>query len=408
MPAPAAYLSDIAQALSIRYNNLVYEMKTRGEDVIVLSLGEAFFDIPLFSFADVPMPDGYHYSHSRGIPELRRRLAAYYQEHYGVPVDANTEVVVTAGSKIAIHMSLMAVLSPGDEVLVLEPAWVSYTEQVKLCHAVPVMVPFDRSVFQLGEFITCRTRAIIVNNPNNPSGKVLSLEELEHLHGLADRCNLFLLADEAYSEFLPDGGFLSCGVLDREKKHTIICNSMSKNYGMSGWRIGYVIAHPEVTDEVLKINQHLVTCAPTILQHYLERHFDEILDITRPQIAEVVRRRCELVRFMDACGISYLPGDSTFYIFVSIGRSCLSSDAFCTRLLSEHRVSTVPGIGYGNSCDRFIRVSVGTESMDRTRRGITLIHRLIEETAMEARPVAADAGVLAEEQADHWSQAGAD
>lgn len=395
MPAPAPHLSDVVQALSIRYNNLVYEMKTRGEDVIVLSLGEAFFDIPLFSFAELPMPDGYHYSHSRGIPELRRRLAAYYGERYGVPVDPGTEILVTAGSKIAIHMSLMAILSPGDEVLVLEPAWVSYTEQVKLCHGVAVMVPHDRSVFELGEFITPRTRAIIVNNPSNPSGKVLSLEELEHLHGLADRNNLFLLSDEAYSEFVPDRSFISCGVLDPEKKHTIVCNSMSKNYGMSGWRIGYVIASCALTEEVLKINQHLVTCPPTILQYYLERRFDEILDITRPQIAEVVRRRRELADFMDAVGMSYLPGDSTFYFFVSIARSGASSEAFCTRLLSEHRVSTVPGIGYGSSCDGFIRVSVGTESMDRTRRGIGLIHRLIEEMAGEAAAVVAEPAVHA-------------
>jgi aspartate aminotransferase/aminotransferase len=390
MPAPAAHLADIAQALSIRYNNLVYEMKSRGEDVIVLSLGEAFFDIPLFSFDEMPMPDSYHYSHSRGVPELRRRLAEYYGREYGVPVDPDREIIVTAGSKIAIHMSLMAVLNPGDEVLVLEPAWVSYTEQVKLCHGVPVMVPQDRSIFQLGEFVTPRTRAIIVNNPNNPSGKVLTREELEHLHGLADRGNLFLLSDEAYSDFLLDGAFISCGALDPEKKHTIVCNSMSKNYGMSGWRIGYVIGRASLMDEVLKINQHLVTCPPTILQYYLERHFDEILDITRPQIADVVRRRRELAAFMDARGMSRLPGDATFYFFVSIARSALSSEEFCTRLLTEHHVSTVPGIGYGKSCDRFIRVSVGTESMERTREGLRLVAALIEETAAEPVPVAAE------------------
>lgn len=381
MPAPAAHLSGIDQALSIRYNNLVYEMRARGEDVIVLSLGEAFFDIPLFSFDEMPLPESYHYSHSRGIPELRRRLADYYGERYGVPVDPEGEIIVTAGSKIAIHMSLMAILNPGDEVLVLEPAWVSYPEQVKLCHGVPVMVPYDRSVFQLEEFITARTRAIVVNNPNNPSGKVLSPKELEHLHDLADRRGLFLLSDEAYSEFLLDSAFVSCGSLDPEKKHTIICNSMSKNYGMSGWRIGYVIGCGPLAGELLKINQHLVTCPPTILQHYLVRHFDDILDVTRPQIAEVVRKRRELAGFMDACGLSHLPGDATFYFFVSIAPSTLSSEEFCTRLLTEHRVSTVPGIGYGGSCDRFIRVSIGTESMERTRRGIRLIGQLIEETS---------------------------
>ncbi|HEV2735360.1 MAG TPA: aminotransferase class I/II-fold pyridoxal phosphate-dependent enzyme, partial [Longimicrobiaceae bacterium] len=378
-------------AVSIRYNNLVYEMKSRGEDVIVLSLGEAFFDIPLFSFGDLPIPEGYHYSHSRGIPALRRRLAAYYGNHYRVPVDPEAELIVTAGSKIAIHMSLMAILSPGDEVLVLEPAWVSYTEQVKLCHATPVMVPHDRSIFQLGECLTRRTRAIIVNNPNNPSVKLLSREELEHLHDLADRHGLFLLSDEAYSEFVLDDSFLSCGVLDPEKKHTIVCNSMSKNYGMSGWRIGYVIGSRALIDEVLKINQHLVTCPATILQHYLERHFDEVLEITKPQIADVVRRRRELARFMDELGMSYLPGDSTFYFFVSIAPSGLSSDEFCTRLLTEHHVSTVPGIGYGASCDRFIRVSVGAESMDRSREGIRRVHRLIAETSAMPGPVVAGA-----------------
>ena len=383
MPAPAAHLGDIAQALSIRYNNRVYEMQARGEDVIVLSLGEAFFDIPLFGFDDLPMPDGYHYSHSRGVPALRRRLAGYYGARYGVPVDPEREIVVTAGSKIAIHMSLMAVLNPGDEVLVLEPAWVSYTEQVRLCHGVPVMVPQDRGVFELGGLVTPRTRAVIVNNPNNPSGKTLTRDELEHLHALADRHDLFLVADEAYSEFVADGSFVSCGALDPEKRHTLVCNSMSKNHGMSGWRIGYVIGGAPLVEEVLKINQHLVTCPPTILQHYLERHFDRILEITRPQIADVVRRRRELAGFMDGLGMSYLPGDSTFYFFVSIARSALSSEEFCTRLLTEHRVSTVPGIGYGASCDRFIRVSVGTESIERTRRGIALAGRLIEETAAE-------------------------
>jgi aspartate aminotransferase/aminotransferase len=252
------------------------------------------------------------------------------------------------------------------------------------------MVPHHASIFDLERFITPRTRVIVINNPNNPSGKVFSRGELEHLHALAERHGLYLLSDEAYSEFVPDAGaFISCGVLDPEKRHTIVCNSMSKNYGMSGWRIGYVIGGSRVIAEVLKINQHLVTCPSTILEHYLEKHFDDILDITRPQIADVVRRRRELAGYMDERGMSYLPGDATFYFFVSIARSRLSSEEFCTRLLTEHHVSTVPGIGYGKSCDRFIRVSVGTESMERTRRGIALVDRLIAETAVEAASVAA-------------------
>jgi aminotransferase len=381
MPVTASHLGEIAPALSIRYNNLVYEMKSRGVDVTVLSLGEAFFDIPLYPFDDLPLPDSFHYSHSRGIPGLRRRLAAYYEQNYKMPVDPDTEIIVTAGSKIAIHMALMAILNPGDEVLVLEPAWVSYVQQVKLCYAVPVMVPQGTRVNQLDAWLTPRTKAIIVNNPNNPSGQVLSFAELEYLHALAERHDLFLLSDEAYSDFLPDDSFISCGALDPGKRHTIVCNSMSKNYGMSGWRIGYVMARQSVIDEILKITHHLVTCPATILEHYLERHFDDILAITKPQIADLVRRRREIAEFMDNCGLTYLPGDATFYFFVSIAPSRLSSDEFCTRLLMEDHVSVVPGIGYGASCDRFVRVSVGTENMERTRRGILRIQRLIAETS---------------------------
>src|SRR5881296_1194675 len=137
MPALARYMSDITQAMSIKYNTLVYEMKAEGADIIVLSLGEAFFAIPPFSFEDLPFPAIYHYSHSRGIPELREQLARYYSSQYSVKVDPSTEIIVTAGSKIAIHMSLMAILDPGDEVVIHEPAWVSYPEQVKLCRGTP-------------------------------------------------------------------------------------------------------------------------------------------------------------------------------------------------------------------------------------------------------------------------------
>jgi aspartate aminotransferase/aminotransferase len=382
MPTPAKHLVNITQAMSIRYNNMVYDLQARGEDVVVLSLGEAFFDIPLFSFTDLPMPASYHYSHSRGIPDLRSQLANYYRNQYGVPVEPMQEMIITAGSKIAVHMALMAILNPGDEVLYHEPALVSYPEQVKLCHAVPVPVPQEKSVFDFGDYITERTKAIIINNPNNPRGNVLSRDEVQHLHALARKHDVYLLSDEAYSDFLlrPEQ-FISCGVLDPEKKHTIICNSMSKNYGMSGWRIGYVITNSGLTAEILKINQHLVTCPATILEFYLSRHFEDILRITKPQIAAVVQKRLELTRFMDAIGLTYLPGDATFYLFVSIAPSKLGSEEFCERLLHEAHVCVVPGIGYGASCDSFVRVSVGTESMERTKRGLEAVRRLVDDTS---------------------------
>lgn len=381
MPKHAAHVNDIVQAMSIKYNNLVYEMQSQGVDVIVLSLGEAFFDIPLYPFDELPYPAIFHYSHSRGILELREKLAHYYTKQYGVPVEPEKEIIITAGSKVAIHMAFMAILNPDDEVIIHEPAWVSYPEQVRLCHGIPVLVPYYETTFDIGKYITRRTKAIVLNYPHNPRGRVLPKEELEFLHTLARSHDIYVLSDEAYSDYLLDTDeFFSLGLDDPTKEHSIMCNSMSKNYGMSGWRIGYVITNADLTFQILKINQHLITCPATILEYYLAQHFDDILAITKPQIREVVEKRKKLSRYMDSLGMKYLSGSATFYFFVSIEDSRLSSEEFCTRLLKEYHISTVPGLGYGQSCDRFVRVSVGTENMERMMYGIRMINELISKT----------------------------
>jgi len=379
---PSKVVHNSIQATSIRYNNVVYEMKSKGIDVTVLSLGEAFFDIPLFPFNDLPYPDLYHYSHSRGIPELRKQLSNYYEEKYEVSVNPESEMIITAGSKIAIHMSLMSVLNPGDEVIILEPAWVSYPEQVKLCYANPVMVPYDKTVFEIEEFITNRTKVIIINNPNNPSGKVYSIKELTHLVSLAEKYSLFIISDEAYSDFLlEEEKFTSIGSIDTNKTYSIICNSMSKNYGMSGWRVGYVISYSEIINQILKVNQHLITCPSTILEYYLSKHFNEIINITKPQIIEVVNKRQKIAIKMKEIGLEALPGTATFYFFVSIKNSKLSSEEFCWNLLKEKNICVVPGIGYGNSCDKFVRMSIGAESMERINNAMIEIKKYIDKTS---------------------------
>ncbi|RSM75444.1 hypothetical protein DL991_27550 [Amycolatopsis sp. WAC 01375] len=378
---PSSLVDNAAQALSIKYNNLVYELSAAGQDIITLSLGEAFFDLPLPRFDDLSGHGLHHYSHSRGLPELRQRLAGYWAD-FDLPVDPDTEIVVTAGSKVAIYMVLLALLEPGDEVIVPEPFWLSYPEQVRLCRGVPVLVPHDVSVFDFGRYVTPRTRAIVINNPNNPSGRVHTDAELEFVHDLADARGLVVIADEAYHEFVPaETPFRACGSFDPELRHTVTVNSMSKNYGVSGWRVGYVIAHRTLIDQVLKINQHLITCAPTILSWYLAEHFDDILDITRPQIRRVVDLRREVAGQLADIGIETLPGSATFYLFASLGRSTLDSMEFATRLLRESAVSVVAGIAYGESCDRHIRISVGTESPYRVARGIAEIRNLIDATS---------------------------
>ncbi|WP_327276773.1 pyridoxal phosphate-dependent aminotransferase [Streptomyces sp. NBC_01224] len=380
-PSHASLLDGLSEAPSVRFNNRIYEMKDTGADVITMSLGEAFFDISMPSFDGMPSADIHHYSHSRGVPLLRQKLAKHASVDSGLPVDPDSEILVTAGSKLAIYMALTAVLEQGDEVIIPEPAWVSYPDQVRMCRGVPVMVPWHEGYEAPASYITPRTRAIVVNNPHNPTGRRLGTVELQSLHDLAVKHSLFIIADEAYSEFLPKGErFISADQFDPERDHAIVCKSMSKNYGISGWRIGYLIANRFMIEQINKLQQHIITCAPTILSCYLAENYDMLRETTRPQISRVVDVRNRMAEELAARDIRCLPGDSTFYLFASLGESRLNSEDFATELLSRHKVAVVPGIGYGGTCDRFIRIAVGAEPEERLLRGIDAIASMIAAT----------------------------
>jgi aminotransferase len=375
-------VEEIDQALSIKYNNIVYELKQQGKKIITLSLGEAFFDIPVFPIEVFPQEKIYHYTHSRGIIELRKAISEYLCRRFHMSVDPEKEIVMSIGAKAAIHFSLMTVLNPGDEVIVQEPLWVSYPAQIRLCGGKPVMIPYDKTLKDYEKYVTDKTKVIIINNPHNPTGRVFSKKELSWLLDLARKNGIYILADEAYSDFtIGDDEFVSLGTLDTSKENTIICNSISKNFGISGWRIGYVIGSEKFIDQVLKIHQHLVTCPPSVLQYYVSHYWNDIISVTYPQIKAVVEKRNEVCAFVKSIGLGQLPGDSTFYLFVSISPSKLGSDEFCTRLLYEKQICVVPGIGYGDSCDKFIRVAVGTEPMENIEYAMTTIKEFIDQTS---------------------------
>jgi aminotransferase len=368
----------LIEANSIYFNNVVYEMKTAGVDIITLSLGEAFFDLPLYSFDDLPFPDIYHYSHSRGIIPLRKKIAEYFHKEYSFEFNPETNIIITAGSKVAIYMTFSSILDIDEEVIIPEPYWVSYTEQVKLCHGVPITVPIDESIYDIEKYITQKTKCIVINNPHNPSGKNYSLDELTYLHNLAKKYDILVLSDEAYSDFLIEGEkFISMGSIDKDMTHSVVFNSISKNYGISGWRLGYVIAQPSIIEQVLKVNQHLITCPATILEYYIDKHFWDIINITKPQIQKVVKQRETIKKYFDEVGLICFEGSAAWYFFTSIKPSLLNSTEFCLRLLNEYNVSCVPGVGYGKSCDEYIRVCVGTESIERIKKGIDSINKLI-------------------------------
>ena len=369
----------IPEALSIYINQIVYDKKSRGERVYTYSLGEAFFDIPRFEVSDDNFKKGYHYSSSMGQKLLREKIASLYKNHYGVNVDPSKEIIISAGSKIIIFMLLQLVLSKGDEVLVPEPAWLSYKEQIKLAGGVHVGIPYNKTVFEWNHYITPKTRVIIINNPNNPSGQLYSKEELEYLLEIAQKNNLFILSDEAYSDFLnTNNKFISFASIDKTKEHCLVVNSLSKNMGMSGWRVGYAISHSDIIAQLLKLNQHLVTCAPTVLQDYMADHFDEILAYTLPQARSMADKREKVQKILDEIGIPALKGVGTFYFLLDVSEFKGTTEELVYGLLLNHNIATVPGIAYGESTKDFIRFGIGVENLEDIQNSLKIIKEYLQ------------------------------
>jgi aspartate/methionine/tyrosine aminotransferase len=367
----------IPGALSIYINDLVYKLKRKGNDITTLSLGEAFFDIPMFDFAKLDFVRGYHYSDSQGLPELREKIAEFYKKQYDTNISGSEEILVTAGSKAAIYMAILGTVNRGEQVLIHEPAWLSYQEQVRLVDAVPSFIPYNVPVAEFESWFTPTTRMLVINNPNNPAGRIYTTDELKELIRLCKKFKAWLLVDEAYSDFINPGEFHSILKFDEAKEVAIVANSLSKNMGMSGWRIGYIVGAPSLIRQLVKLNQHLITCAPTILQAYLAHYFDKIISITLPQAREVVAKRKRVEALVKEIGLSCLEGSATFYFFVSMGDFPANSLDFSMYLLLYHNISTAPGLAYGESTDRFIRVSIGTESEERIADALAVIKNVL-------------------------------
>ena len=372
-------VDEIPEALSIYINQLVYSEKRKGVDVITLSLGEAFFEIPQFSFDEIDFVKGYHYSDSLGLPELRKKILEYYNAHYGSRITGIENILVSSGSKSIIYMVMQLVLDPGNEVLIHEPAWLSYQEQAKLAGGRPVFIPYDVALTQAERYITEKTKLLVVNNPNNPAGCVYSRDCLEKVYSICRERGIYILSDEAYSDFTGENEeFVSMSAVAEELEGVFIVNSLSKNMGMSGWRIGYTLAEQAIIMKLLKLNQHIITCAPTVLQMYMAHYFDNIIKITLPQVKDVVQKRKRIADYIDKIGLKRLGGESTFYIFLDVSEANVDTLDFCLFLLLKYGIAAVPGGAYGQSTGHFIRIGVGAEPEERLKRAIDTIKMMIE------------------------------
>jgi len=382
-------VQSLPQALSVYINQLLYKMRAKGREVTALSLGEAFYSIPKFDFGAIDFDRGYHYSDSQGLPELRKKIAGYYQDSYGVIIEWERQILISAGSKIVLFMCMKALLNPGEKIVVHEPAWLSYSEQARLCGAETIFIPYDAPVSEFFSELDRDARILIINNPNNPAGRVYTKEELTYIYQECLVRNMTLFVDEAYSDYTTSGDFTSIGYIAPQLKNLVIVNSLSKNMGMSGWRIGYMIANEEMIKQVLKVNQHLITCAPTILQLYLTEYFEQIIETTKPQIASITKKRAEVGRMMDDLRVKSLPGNATFYFFIDLESVGFTGDAMtlALHLILNHDISAVPGGAYGNSTQNFLRISIGTEPIEKIYQALLV---LVEEAKKDLNREALD------------------
>lgn len=355
----------IQKAMSIYINELVYDMKANDIDVITLSLGEAFFDLDKPQFDNYDTDELVHYTSSRGHPKLLETLKRYYGEVHGAKVDSGN-IMVTAGSKIAIYMALLNSINESRvKVAIVEPAWLSYKEQVILAHGQPINFGIETELSTLAKSIDSSYSAVILNNPNNPRGIRYSMKELLNLIEVCMSLGVNVIVDEAYSEFVEaSDDFPSSSRFVNDYPNLIVVSSLSKNMGMSGFRIGYVVSSKQVINEMITLNQHLITCAPTILQVFIADKFFDILSKTKKQIEYILVKRKEVLSYINDKDMTALSGDSTFYLMLQISADCDIFE-FCMKLLLVDKISVVPGIAYGDSCAEYVRISVGTETSQR-------------------------------------------
>ena len=371
-------VGDTKKAMSIYINELVYDLKGQGKQITTLSLGEAFFKLPRPDFSEYEVDDLVHYTSSRGYPKLLSVLSATLNSSYGLATSTNN-LMITSGSKIAIFMALLYARNESSKkVAIIEPAWLSYNEQVKLTGCVPEFFGKDFSIKGIIDQLSDQYCAVILNNPNNPQGNRYSSDELETLVKHCKEKSITLIVDEAYSDFLVSGEhFCSAARWINENDKLIVVNSLSKNLGMSGFRIGYAIASNWAINQLIKLNQHLITCAPTILQVYVADNLESILASTKSQIQNVMIKRTAAVNHAKNIGLEPLEGDSTFYFLIKISNMEQHNFDFCLKLLLHDKISIVPGISYGESCAGYARISIGTETLDQVIAALNKIRERI-------------------------------
>ncbi|OYT63468.1 aspartate aminotransferase [Methanosarcinales archaeon ex4572_44] len=371
----------VSESATMRIAGLASELQRKGVDVISFSLGEPDFITPphICEAAKDALDAGEtHYTPSAGIPELREEIALKLQRENNLQVKPS-EIIVTPGAKQAIFEAVMSVVDDGDEVILFDPAWVSYDACVRLAGGRSVWVPTDPDdgfkPENLAEHITAKTRLIIVNTPCNPTGAVYDNQVLREISELASDRDLLVLSDEIYEKVIYGREHESLASFDGMEERTITVNGFSKAYAMTGWRLGYLAAPLDLVSQMMKVNSHSVSQAASFVQHAgiaaLKGDQQCVIDKT----AEFEKRRNLLVKGLNELGLTTPLPDGAFYAFTNVSKHG-SGDEIAERLLREAHVAVTPGSAFGSTGENYIRISYAT-SQERIKEALLRIEKAL-------------------------------
>lgn len=365
-----------------KFFDIVSEM----DDAISLGVGEPDFDTPWHIREEgiYSLEKGRtFYTSNAGLSELKIEISKYLDRRFDLKYDPSDEIMITVGGSEAIDGALRAMLDAGDEVILPQPSYVSYEPCIVLADGVPVIVElkeendFKLTREQLEKAVTDKTKILIMPFPNNPTGAIMTKEELQPIVDFVIEHDLFVISDEIYSELTYSGNHVSIGAFPGMKERTIVINGFSKSYAMTGWRLGYACGPQVILKQILKIHQFAIMCAPTTSQYAaIEalRHGDDDVEKMRD---EYDRRRRFLLNAFEEMGIECFEPYGAFYMFPSIKKFGMSSDKFATRLLKEEKIAVVPGTAFGDCGEGFLRISYAY-SIDDLKAALERIGRFIE------------------------------
>lgn len=363
-----------------------FDIAATMKDVISLGIGEPDFVTPQHisqAAIDSILQGDTHYTSNSGTIELRTALSDKLFDMYGVRYNAENEILITVGVSEALQCAMLAVIDPGDEVLVVEPSFVAYKPSVVLAGGTPVVVPtfvendFQVTAEELEKHITPRTKAIFIGYPNNPTGAVLGKERLRQIADLAEKYDLLVISDEIYDRLVYGIEHTNFASLPRMQERTILLGGFSKSYAMTGWRVGYVCANPEILGAIRKVHQYAIMSAPTMAQHAaLEAVLHGEQDV-RDMVNEYDLRRQTILAGLNTIGLPTFEPRGAFYVFPDVRPTGLTSEQFSEKLLMEQHVAAVPGDAFGASGAGFVRMSY-CNSMENIEEALERIERLVK------------------------------